>query len=80
MKNIYLITLKEHGYDEYDSWVVIAENQEEVIKLCKIVATKEEADDGWSRNQYKDNVESIKLIGTTEQEKSEVVLSSYNAG
>ena len=29
--NIYLIELKTCGYDEYDSWVVSANNEEEVI-------------------------------------------------
>lgn len=80
MKNIYLLKLKDWRYDEYEGWVVIAENEEEVIKLCEIYSTAEEARKHWRYNQYKDNIEEIKLIGTTEQEDSEIVLSSYHAG
>jgi hypothetical protein len=81
MKNIYLLTLKAWDYDETDGWVVIAESEEEVLKLCEIYETKEEARKAkWVDNQYKDNIQQIKLIGTTEIEESQILLSSYNAG
>ena len=38
--NIYLITLKENGYDEYDSWVVIAKNKEEALRVAECNETK----------------------------------------
>lgn len=74
MKNIYLLTLKDYSYDKYDAWVVIAENEIEVLKLCDIKDTKKEAELGWEHNRFKDNVESIKLIGIADTEESSVVL------
>jgi len=88
-KNIYLLTLKHMGYDEFDSWVVIADNEEEVLKLCDIREVewtdedlKKREKDRWRsvNNQFKENIESIKLIGTTNETESKIVLGSYNAG
>ena len=79
-KNIYLLTLKDWGYDEYEGWVVIAENEEEVISLCEIYKTEEEARKVGFDNQFIANILQIKLIGTAEQEESEIVLSSFHAG
>jgi hypothetical protein len=81
LKNIYLLTLKGHGYDEYDAWVVIADNEEEVKKLCDISKEKAKPKQfGYVNNQYEDNIESIKLIGITKAMESKIVLGSYNAG
>jgi bifunctional ADP-heptose synthase (sugar kinase/adenylyltransferase) len=81
MKNIYLLTLKDYDYDEYDGWVVIADNEEEVLELCNICETEEEAKKAcWGDNLYKGNIKEIKLIGTTEIEESKILLGSYNAG
>jgi len=90
MKNIYLLDLKKCGYDEYDAWVVIADDEEEVKRLCNIRKEKELEKNKEKRergewlyredNQYEDNIDSIKLIGTTEEIESKIVLGSYNAG
>ena len=77
---IYEISLKEHDYDEYDGWIVIAENEEEAKKLCEITKDKDESLN-WGENQYEDNIDYIKEIGTAlpKMEKG-IVLGSYNAG
>ena len=82
MTNIYLLKLKEWGYEESDSFVVIAKNNEEAIKLCGIYDTKEEANKHFNSNCFRDNIKEIKLIGTTinSEEKSVIVLDSFNAG
>ena len=79
MLKIYEISLKEHDYDEYDGWVVIAENEEEVKKICEI--SKEKKESKWFENQYEDNIDYIKEIGTANKDsKKGIVLGSYNAG
>jgi hypothetical protein len=78
MKKIYLVSLKEHDYDEYDGWVVIAKNKKEALELCNISDVKPQAYSGRD-NQYKDNVEYIKFLGYSKL-KSQVVLGSFNAG
>ena len=77
---IYEIKLKEHDYDEFDGWIVIARDEEEAIKLCDIKETKEEIT-GYGENQYKDNIEYIKEIGIADYRMEKgIVLGSYNAG
>jgi hypothetical protein len=82
MKKIYLIKLKEYGYDEYDGWIVIADNEEEVLKLCEIKETEQEVSKKrcYESNRFKDNIEEIKFLGNTKIKESQIVLSSYNAG
>jgi hypothetical protein len=82
--NIYHISLKSHNYDEYDSWIVFAKNEEDVKRLCDIRKEKGEPTGTWKieqNNQYEDNIEFIKLIGVTINEEDEgIVLGSFNAG
>jgi len=82
MKKIYKIKLKDWTYDEWDSWVVIAENEEEVKKLCNIRELEDpENDKRMHDNQYENNIEYIKEIGVTKGDvKSEIALGSFNAG
>ena len=76
---IYEVSLKEHDYDEYDGWVVIAENEEEVKELCGI--KKEPEKDRWQENLFEDNIDYIKEIGNAHSNMEKgIVLGSYNAG
>lgn len=63
---LYLVSRNDEvDYDEYDSFVVRAKNEEEAILIC-------------SDDQFrKDNTTIEKL---EEKGKSEIILGSYNAG
>lgn len=77
MKNIYHLKLTEKGDDKftwdcYDEHVVIADTSKEARELCP------HSDEGdiWTDSMFT----KIKKIGETERKKSEVVISSFNAG
>lgn len=65
MFKVYLVESKEWNYDEYDSVVVIASNENEAIELSK---------DYFKEDQGELSAKEIKL------DKSQVILASYNAG
>lgn len=65
MFKVYLVESKEWNYDEYDSVVVIASNENEAIELSK---------DYFEEDQGELSAKEIKL------DKSQVVLASFNAG
>ena len=74
-RHIYLVTLKEFDYDQYRGFVVIADNKADALKVCDCdVVTPRSYD-----NRYKDNVESVVCIGSTNKKKT-LVLSDFNAG
>ena len=66
MNKIYLVKTDDLSYDYYDSFVVIAKNEEEAIKLCE-----EEAG-----NFNKLNTTIIEII----PDNPRIVLGSFNAG
>lgn len=70
---IYLITLKECDYDQYDSFVVIAEDKDRAWKLIRIEHSQDS-------NIYTENIEEIREIGISNTVKEEIVLGSFNAG
>ena len=79
MKKIFLVTVEEFGYDEYDSMVVIANNEQEAINLCKDedyeTATSGWGSDGFVKTQGKITATEIDLT-----KDSQVILKSFNAG
>lgn len=72
---IWKIKFKEHDYDEYDSFVVCAEYAKDVLRIVC-----EHADKYSQGNLTVENIESITCIGTSNSEKEELILGSYNAG
>lgn len=79
MKKVYLVTVEEYGYDEYDSMVVIANNEQEAIDLCKS-EDYETAKTGWLSDGF---VKAQGKITATEidlTKDSQVILKSFNAG
>lgn len=79
MKKIYLVEVEEYGYDQYDSMVVIANNEQEAINLCKSEdyesATSSLFSDGFIRMQGKITATEIDLT-----KDSQIILKSFNAG
>ena len=73
-KNIYLINRTDTwGYDEYDSWMVIAKNEED----AKLISPSP-----YDTGNYKDCC-TVKLIGKCTNNlynNGDVVISSFNAG
>lgn len=61
---IYLITKEDVDYDEYDGFVVIAKNRKEAINMVI--------------NKIVD-IDNIRKVGESSL-KSQIVLSSFNAG
>ena len=79
MKKVYLVTVEEYGYDEYDSMVVIANNEQEAIDLCKS-EDYETAKTSWLSVGF---VKAQGKITATEidlTKDSQVILKSFNAG
>lgn len=77
MKKIYLVSVEEYCYDEYDSMVVIADNEQEAIEMCK--ANDYNGDEGWEgfiESQGKIVAKEINLNTNT----SKIILQSFNAG
>jgi hypothetical protein len=77
MKKIYLVTVEEWGYDEYDSMVVIADNEQEAIEMCK----SEDYNSTWGCDGF------VKIQGEITAKEidlntnnSQVILQSFNAG
>lgn len=66
--NIYHIVFTGCDYDEYDAFVVIAENEEKAKELIK------------SSIPCNESIESISKIGVSDKSESEIVLGSFNAG
>lgn len=65
---IYHIVFEDCDYDEYDSFVVIAEDEKQAMELIK------------DRSPAGCDLESISDIGVSHRTDSEVVLGSFNAG
>ena len=78
MKKIYLVTVEEYDYDEYDGMVVIANNEQEAIEMCK--AENYESDialgcEGFVKEQGKITAKEINL----NTNNSQIILTSFNA-
>lgn len=77
MKKIYLVTVEEYSYDEYDSMVVIANNEQEAIEMCKAKDYNTIwGYDGFVRKQGKITAKEIDL----NTNNSQIILTSFNAG
>ena len=77
MKKIYLVTVEEYDYDEYDSMVVIANNEQEAIEMCKAEDYNSTwGCDGFVKKQGKITAKEIDL----NTNNSQIILTSFNAG
>ena len=77
--NIYLVTRSEHGYDEYDGFVVAAKTQEEALTLLE---KRYNPDKKYNYSSWPDEGDKkAEHIGITDTftEPTEI-LSSFNAG
>ena len=79
---LYLISRTDDwGYDEFDSFVVAAESEENAFKLYP--AMKDSADDGFKYSNYgwtfRENLK-IECIGESYSKEEKVIISSFNAG
>jgi hypothetical protein len=74
--NLYLLTRTDNvGYDEFDSFVIAANTEEEALAL-----KRPEPDDNYPTWAQDKDVE-VKLIGTTtEYTEPTDILGSFNAG
>ena len=79
MKKVYLVKVEKCDYDQYDSMVVIANNEEEAINLCKC-----EDYDNCSSSLFAEGfIKSQGKITATEvdlSKNSQIILTSFNAG
>lgn len=73
--NIYLVSRTDNvDYDQYDAFVVTAENEEEAKT---VINSKHDPDEDWTTWSHKVKVE---LIGVANSNKAEIILGSFNAG
>ena len=70
---IYKIEFNKYTYDQYDSFIVRAENEEMAIGLIIGKFPPEE----FSRVDWK---EGYKVVEVLQQGQAEIILKSYNAG
>lgn len=79
MKKVYLVEVEKCGYDQYDSMVVIANNEQEAINLCKSENYESDASmlfvDGFVKTQGKITATEIDLT-----KDSQIILKSFRAG
>lgn len=66
--NIYHIVFTDNNWDEFDAFIVIAEDEKKAVDLIKFDIPKNE------------KIESISVIGVSNKSESEIVLGSFNAG
>ena len=64
MMKIYYIWVDEYDYDEHDSYVVVAENEDKAKNLTSLVNSDAH----------------IKEIGIPHEHRERIVCDSYNAG
>lgn len=79
MKKIYLVTVEECRYDEYDGMVVIANNEQEAIEMCK--AEDYESNSAWGSDgfvKYQGKITAKEIDLNTNN--SQIILTSFNAG
>jgi hypothetical protein len=66
---LYIVSRTDQvGYDEYDSYVVAAANQDQAVALT-----------GFNTHQARYYPE-VQLIGTSNEDRSGILHSSFNAG
>lgn len=71
-----------HGYDTYDSFVIICDNEEIARNTHPTGAPLREYRyfaDSWCAHEHIDHIE-VRLIGVTHKQDLEIVCSSFNAG
>ena len=75
--NIYLINRSDHGYDEYDGFVVVAESDVEALDFVNIKYNV-----GYYPTFPDIGTKSVKLIGIASPAYKEitVIISSFKAG
>ena len=71
---LYKFTFKDFYYDEYDSFVLLANSRKEVVELVK-----EKIDWDDDKHQWEQGY-TLKEIRIEDYKKPEILLASYNAG
>lgn len=66
--NIYHIVFTGCDYDEYDSFVVVAKDEDDAKEVVR------------PHTPYGESIESIDCLGVSNRSKREIVLGSFNAG
>lgn len=71
----YLIKLNKHSYDQYDSFVVVANNKKEVYDLIL------ETESHWCAPEVDfSGGYTIRVLSLENYKRPEIVLGSFNAG
>lgn len=76
MRKVYRVTRRyEHWYDEFDSFIVVALDEEEAKKLAQEAADEVEYSHS-DKRAFLDGTAEVEPVGG----KSRVLLGSFNAG
>lgn len=73
MKKVYLVQAEKCNYDQFDGVVVIADDEQEALELCK---NNYYGGSFFEEDQGKITIKEIDLKSST----SSVILTSFNAG
>lgn len=74
---IYLIKFNSNDYDQYDSFLLVAENEEECIK--KLQEKYPAKDSNWDQVDWASGY-VITEIKPKDYKKTEIIIDSFNAG
>lgn len=73
MKKVYKISFNKNDYDQFDAFIVLAENEEEVISIVEKEHPKRDwADVDWDGG--------FKIEEVDFECESQILLGSFNAG
>ena len=81
--NIYKVSREDYDYDEFNEFVVIAESEEDARNVHPSGNCNSWNDKPWNMSWIdisEINTLKVELIGVTDREEVEVVVSSFNAG
>lgn len=80
MKKIFLVSVEHYSYDEYDAMVVIADNEQEAIEMCKEKDYDNTKSHGWGDGFFKDQGKITAEEISLNTSESDIILKSFNAG
>lgn len=83
--NLYRLKFNKFGYDQYDSFVVLAENEDKVVEVIKkeypgIVRGINYLGEPWQFKDTSFNWEDGFIIEKIKNDRACVLLGSFNAG
>jgi len=79
---LYIVEATKCGYDEFDSVVVLADNEEQAIEIATHAEEKLELDDGrvWNQGRYFRKSQHPLIATEVDLNEEGIIHGSFNAG